>query len=214
MNNGILDAVNLGWKLGLASTSGAPELLLHSYEQERRRAALEVLALTHLIFFGEASPHPVARFIRSRLLPYAAPLLPGLARQPRVAAAGVRLLAQPFVHYRHSPLSHDGTPRTTGWPRPGDRLPDQLVLAASGQARLHELTATPGIHVLLERDAPWDGAVLGTLPAGPRAHLHRLVDHDGEGVVGVRPDGYVGFRCGVVDRQLHAWLSLVGAQPS
>jgi 2-polyprenyl-6-methoxyphenol hydroxylase-like FAD-dependent oxidoreductase len=97
MNNGILDAVNLGWKLGLACASGAPEQLLGSYEQERRRAAYEVLALTHIIFFGEASPHPAARLFRGGLLPYAAPLLPPLLHRRRLVAAGVRMLAQPFV---------------------------------------------------------------------------------------------------------------------
>ncbi|MBC9821195.1 FAD-dependent oxidoreductase [Terrabacter sp. MAHUQ-38] len=213
MNNGILDAVNLGWKLGLASASGAPEQLLRSYEQERRRAAHQVLALTHIIFFGEASPHPAARLFRAGLLPYAAPLLPPLLHRRPLVAAGVRMLAQPFVRYPHSPLSQDGVRSTSRWPRPGYRLPDQQVVTASGPVRLHELTATPGVHVLLEREASWETAVLGTLPTGPLVHVHRLRDRDGRGAVGVRPDGYVGFRCGVLDRQLRCWLRLVGALP-
>jgi 2-polyprenyl-6-methoxyphenol hydroxylase-like FAD-dependent oxidoreductase len=36
MNNGILDALNLGWKLGFASGGGPSEDLLDSYEQERK----------------------------------------------------------------------------------------------------------------------------------------------------------------------------------
>ena len=87
------------------------------------------------------------------------------------------------------------------------------MVTASGPARLHELTATPGIHVLLEREASWDAAVLEMLPMGPLIHIHRLLDREGRGALGVRPDGYVGFRCGVVDRQLGGWLSLVGALP-
>lgn len=213
MNNGILDAVNLGWKLGLASASGAPEQLLSSYEQERRRAAYEVLVLTHIIFFGEASPHPAARLFRAGLLPYAAPLLPPLLHRRRLVAAGVRMLAQPFVRYPHSPLSQDGVRSTSRWPRPGYRLPDQQVVTASGPARLHELTATPGVHVLLEREASRETAVFGAMP-GPLVHLHRLQDCHGRGAVAVRPDGYVGFRCGVVDSQLRGWLGLVGALPT
>jgi hypothetical protein len=86
-------------------------------------------------------------------------------------------------------------------------------------ARLHELTAVPGIHLLLERDA--GPGALGEDPTlrvvagrGSLLHLHRLDSHPGRGVVAVRPDGYVGFRCGEPDpAQLGAWLRLVGALP-
>ena len=39
MNTGILDAVNLGWKLAFASDNGEHTDLLNSYEQERRPVA-------------------------------------------------------------------------------------------------------------------------------------------------------------------------------
>ena len=172
-----------------------------------------MLVLTHIIFFGEASPHPAARLFRAGLLPFVAPLLPPLLHRRRLVAAGVRMLAQPFVRYPHSPLSQDGVRGSSRWPRPGYRLPDQQVVTVSGPARLHELTATPGVHVLLERQASWETAGLGAMPTGALVHVHRLLDCDGRGAVGVRPDGYVGFRGGVVDRQLGGWLSLVGARP-
>jgi 2-polyprenyl-6-methoxyphenol hydroxylase-like FAD-dependent oxidoreductase len=212
MNNGILDAVNLGWKLGLASTGSAREPLLASYDQERRRAAHEVLALTRLIFFAEASPNPAARLIRDVLLPATAPLLPGLLRRRRLTAAAIRLLSQPYVRYRRSSISRDASPRASHWPRPGDRLPDQDVVADDHTVRVHELTATPGIHVLLERDARWHGGDDDTLPMWPQVNVHRLTNQPGRAVVAVRPDGYVGFRCGVVDRRLDDWLRLVGAK--
>ena len=211
MNNGILDAVNLGWKLGLASAGEAHEAVLESYDQERRRAAYEVLALTHVIFFAEASPDPVARFVRSALLPIAAPLIPPLLRRRRLTAAAVRLLAQPYVRYEHSSISRDVAPRATRWPRPGHRLPDAPATVNGRRGRLHELTAAPGIHVLLEPDARWDVEWLGGRPPGDRVHVHRLVGHPGRGVVAVRPDGYIGYRCGEADRGLGDWLRLVGA---
>jgi 2-polyprenyl-6-methoxyphenol hydroxylase-like FAD-dependent oxidoreductase len=213
MNNGILDAVNLGWKLGLAASGDAQEPLLESYDQERRRAAHQVLALTHLIFFGEASANPAARLARSVLLPYAAPLLPGLLRRRHLTAAAVRLLSQPFVHYRNSSISRDAEPRATRWPRPGNRLPDAPATIGGRRGRLHELTAAPGIHVLLEPDAPWDPGMLGGQAPNGRVRVHRLVGHPGRGVVAVRPDGYVGFRCGETDGRLGDWLVLVGAVP-
>ncbi|GGH90762.1 FAD-dependent monooxygenase [Arthrobacter liuii] len=214
MNNGVLDALNLGWKLGFASTAGRrlPELL-ESYGQERRPAARQVLALTHVIFFGEASPHPAARLARN-VLPAVAPVLPLLLRRQWLTSKGIRLLAQPFVRYRDSAISRDCPPRAGKWPRPGERLPDAPVAVDGRAARLHELTAAPGIHLLLERDAG-TGAV-GAGPAlanqGPLLHVHRLTSHPGRGVVAVRPDGYVGFRSSGEDPAgLRDWLRLVGA---
>lgn len=221
MNNGILDALNLGWKLGFASSAGGPlPELLASYGQERRLAARRVLALTHLIFFFEASPHPAARLVRA-VLPAVAPLLPVLLRRRRLMSLVIRLLAQPFVRYRHSVLSLDGAPRDGSWPRPGDRLPDAPASVGGSRVRLHELTAVPGVHLFLERDAGPNalGTDLATALAAPAVpgrgllvHIHRLTSHPGRGIVAVRPDGYVGFRCGEVDPgQLRAWLRLAGA---
>src|SRR3954453_14664114 len=59
MNTGIQDAVNLGWKLAYAVDDGSCSELLGSYERERKPVARRVLAMTHLIFFGEASTHPL-----------------------------------------------------------------------------------------------------------------------------------------------------------
>jgi 2-polyprenyl-6-methoxyphenol hydroxylase-like FAD-dependent oxidoreductase len=212
MNNGILDALNLGWKLGFASLDGGSPQLLESYGQERRSAARMVLALTRVIFFGEASPHPAARLARGIFLPFAAPLLPLVLRGRRLPAAAIRLLAQPFVRYRQSGISRDGFPKPGRWPRAGDRLPDADALAAGKRTRLHELTAAPGIHILLERDAVGiDGAGVISSSAAHLVHIHRLDSHPGRAVVAVRPDGYVGFRCGGNDLpQLLDWLRLVG----
>ncbi|QWF84721.1 FAD-dependent monooxygenase [Amycolatopsis sp. CA-230715] len=46
LNVGLLDAVNLGWKLGAAITRGAPAALLDSYEAERRPVAERTLRHT------------------------------------------------------------------------------------------------------------------------------------------------------------------------
>jgi hypothetical protein len=113
------------------------------------------------------------------------------------------------VRYRHSPLSVEGTPALSGWPSPGDRLPDQPIQYDGRRGRLHDLTARPGVHVLLERDA----ADLDARLLGDHVSVHRLPDRPGRGIVAVRPDGHVGFRCGETDpAQLGAWLDLVGAR--
>jgi hypothetical protein len=74
--------------------------------------------------------------------------------------------------------------------------------------RLHQVTARPGVHVLLHRDAaPLDPRVLG-----PRVSVHRIDSWPGQGLLAVRPDGHVGFDCNTADpTQLAAWLDLVAA---
>lgn len=211
MNTGILDGVNLGWKLAFAASHPESELddLLASYEQERRPVARQVLALTHIVFFAEASTNPLPAFLRGTLVPLVAPAIPFVLQQRWLLAQVVRMLSQGWVRHRHSPLSVDGTPTLTGWPRPGDHLPDQRIEYDGRADSLHDLTGHPGVHVLLERDA----ADLDARLLGGHVEVHRLGDRPGAGMVAVRPDGHVGFRCGEADpAQLGAWLDLIGAR--
>jgi hypothetical protein len=208
MNTGIVDAVNLGWKLAWADGAAHPGLL-ESYDLERRPAAGQALALTHLVFFAEASSHPLPSLLRGTLVPLVAPALPVLLREPRLMAAVTALLSQRWVRYRSSPLSVTGTPRLRG-PRPGDRLPDQDATSGGRRVRVHDLTAAPGVHLLLDLDARVDPGLLG-----PRVTAHRIDDSPGTGVVAVRPDGHVGYRSGSAAHPgLGGWLDLVGAGPS
>jgi 2-polyprenyl-6-methoxyphenol hydroxylase-like FAD-dependent oxidoreductase len=208
MNTGVLDAVNLGWKLGFASRHTPANALLSSYEDERRPVARQVIALTRLVFFAEASTSPLAELARTVGVPLVAPAVPWLVGQPRLMAAVVRLLSQGWVNYRSSPLSVDDEGAQTG-PRAGDRLPDRAVTSGGQVRRLHEVTAAPGVHLLLGRGAA------SPLPAllGPWVCVHRLDDVPGRGMVAVRPDGHVGYRSAHDDAaRLGAWLDLVGAR--
>ncbi|WEO76343.1 FAD-dependent monooxygenase [Cryobacterium sp. SO2] len=235
MNAGIHDAVNLGWKLGFAAAAGrrarpsaagetpAPgtlaalpgSALLDSYAQERRPADLAVLRLTRLIYWAEASLHPLAQLGRAVLVPAGAPLLPWLIRRRRLTAAGVRTLAQFRLRYPRSVLSvdvqaslipvRDGLARRGL--RPGSRVADTLVRCEGRRVRAHELMATPGVHIFLQADArPVPERLLG-----PFVHVHRLDDRPGTGMLVVRPDGYAALRAPVLDEgQLAAWLRMVG----
>ena len=205
MNAAIQDAANLGWKLAFAASQpGGSAILLASYDRERRPVARQVLAMTHLAFWGEASTGRLPSLMRGTLAPLAAPLIPALMSRRHLVAAGIRLLSQLSVSYRGSPLSVEGTPQPHGGPRVGDRLPDKTVTSAGRTLRLHELLARPGVHVLLERDA----GRLDDLAAGPMVQVHRLSSAPGRGLMTVRPDGHVGFRCQTADaHQLTAWLA-------
>jgi 2-polyprenyl-6-methoxyphenol hydroxylase-like FAD-dependent oxidoreductase len=205
MNAAIQDAANLGWKLAFAASQpGDSAILLASYDRERRPVSRQVLAMTHLAFWGEASTGRLPSLMRGTLAPLAAPLIPALMSRRHLVAAGIRLLSQLAVSYRGSPLSVEGTPRPRGRPRAGDRMPDNTVTSAGRTLRLHELLAWPGVHVLLERDA----GRLDDLVAGPMVHVHRLTSAPGRGLTAVRPDGHVGFRCQIADaNQLTSWLA-------
>src|SRR5947209_17295152 len=108
----------------------------------------------HVAFWGEASAGVVPSLLRGWLAPLAAPALPWLTGRRRLMEAAFRLVSSLRVSYRYSPLSIEGTPAPRGGPRAGDRLPDQMVSTADRTVRLHELLARPGVHVLLDRDAP------------------------------------------------------------
>ncbi len=207
MNAAIQDAANLGWKLAFAPLQpNGGAVLLGSYDSERRPVARQVLAMTHLAFWGEAATGRLPSLLRGRLAPLAAPLVPAIMDRRHLVAEGVRLLSQLRVSYRGSPLSVEGTPRPRGGPRAGDRLPDRTVSSAGRTIRLHELLARPGVHVLLESDADWPVR----LPASPMVSIHRLTSVPGRGLMTVRPDGYIGLRCQIAEpNQLSDWLALV-----
>jgi hypothetical protein len=208
MNAAIQDAANLGWKLAFAGPGPDGAALLGSYDAERRPVAVQVLAMTHLAFWGEAATGRIPALLRSTLVPLAAPAIPGLLRHRRLVAAGIRMLSQLRVSYRGSPLSVEGTPRRAGPPRAGDRLPDQTVTSAGRSVRLHELLARPGVHVLLDRDAD----LPATLPLGPLVRLHRITSNPGRGLLTVRPDGHIGLCSQAAEpSQLTAWLTLISA---
>ena len=50
--------------------------VIRSYDLERRPTARRVLAMTHLMFWGEAGTGPAPSFLRGVLAPAAAPLSP------------------------------------------------------------------------------------------------------------------------------------------
>jgi len=209
LNTGIQDAINLGWKLAYADSASDRDTLLASYGLERRSVVRRTIGITHLAFLLEASTAPLPSLVR-HLAPIAAPLIPIILRRRRLVAEGVRLISQLRASYPHSPLSIDEALRHRGTPRAGHRLPDAPVVANGRRVRLHELTAGPGVHVLVHGDA----RLPADIDLSPRVTVHRLDSESGTDIIGVRPDGYIGFRGSGGDGSgLRKWLDLVGATP-
>jgi hypothetical protein len=140
------------------------------------------------------------------------PAIPALLDRRRLVAQAIRVVSQLRVDYRRSPLSVERTPPLRGAPRPGDRLPDATVSVGGPPRRLHGLLVRPGVHLLLQRDAE---VVHPETVTGPQVTVLRLTNSPGRGLMTVRPDGHVGFRCGSFDSAgLTGWLSLTGATAS
>lgn len=186
MNTAVQDAYNLGWKLGHVLRHGAPASLLDTYEEERLPVA------AHLLEF-------VVQMHKDWL---------GTAKDKEEPRHGEHM--QLGLNYRGGPLAVDERgPVADGVARPGDRAPDaHLVNASDETMRLFDVFRGPHFTLLAIGDCslPAIGAQYGdalrvqriagpgrTVPGAlidPAGQMQRLY---GDGLVLVRPDGYLGY---------------------
>ena len=189
LNTSLQDAYNLGWKLGEV-LAGASETLLDSYEEERRPIAAGVLGLSTRVFQR------------------------GLRTEPGAAQRGLEE-HQLHLSYREGPLTSEE--RTgPGRVQAGDRAPDAPCRDAAGHAvRLFDVFRGPHFTLLsfgaLSADtaagiearyggkvrvravvAPGEGAG-GHVLVDAEGHARRGYDIEGNALVLVRPDGYLGL---------------------
>lgn len=186
MNTGIGDAVNLAWKIAAVLKDGAPEKLLDTYELERIGFARRLVATTDRAFTIAVKQGPVARLVRTRIVPRIAPLL---FRNTRVRRLLFETVSQTVVNYRNSPLSSGRAGRVHG----GDRLP--WVETGPGEYNFGVLKSLARqVHVYGEATNELTAACahlglpLHVFPWRPemrRAGLQR------DALYLVRPDGYV-----------------------
>jgi 2-polyprenyl-6-methoxyphenol hydroxylase-like FAD-dependent oxidoreductase len=186
MNTGIGDAVNLAWKLAAVLNGGVDDSLLETYELERIAFARRLVATTDRIFTLVTKQGPIARIVRTRLVPLIAPWL---FRSAAVRRFVFHTVSQIGVNYRHSPLSEG----SAGAVRGGDRLP--WVETEPGIDNFAPLTSlTWQVHVYGEpRPGLAEACAALQLPLHAfrwrqqmrRAGLHR------DALYLVRPDGHV-----------------------
>ena len=186
MNTGIGDAVNLAWKLAAVLNGGAKGSLLATYEPERIGFARRLVATTDRAFTVVTKQGILARWVRTRLVPWIAPSLFRLAPVRRFF---FHTVSQIGVNYRQSPLSVGAA----GAIRGGDRLP--WVETEPGRDNFVPLASlTWQVHVYGE---PRGG--LAEVCAELRLPLHRFGWQQKMRSAGlaraalylVRPDGYV-----------------------
>ncbi|KAJ5624335.1 hypothetical protein N7510_000644 [Penicillium lagena] len=123
MNTGIMDAMNLAWKLATvlkqsSMTEESKDQLLGSYEYERRAFALKLVESTDRGFTVMSSNGWIPYILRRWVLPYVAPLIPYF---PSAGKEIFRTGSQLILSYRGSSLSQAAG--GFGAIQPGDRLP-------------------------------------------------------------------------------------------
>ncbi|MBX9825226.1 MAG: FAD-dependent monooxygenase [Xanthobacteraceae bacterium] len=202
MNTAVQDAYNLGWKLGQVLRHGALDALLDTYQEERLPVAahlLEFVVQMHKDWLGKAKDK----------------------EEPR---KGEHM--QLGLNYRGGPLSCDERGAVgEGVARAGDRAPDAHLTDASGApVRLFDAFrgghftmlalggATPpaldeqarravqAYRVVSAGSAGADGATL----IDTHGQAHRIY---GDGVIVVRPDGYLGYAGPAGAAGVYNWLA-------
>ncbi|WP_207213469.1 FAD-dependent monooxygenase [Rhodococcus sp. Q1] len=206
VNTGLQDAANLGWKLAVAcGGSTDPERLLASYDAERRPVADKVGTLTELILHAEGDSRLPFRFLRTAVLPAVAPAVPTLLRLHLLTATAGATLSQDWVSYRAGPITEGHRCRGAGRLQAGDPLPDIEVVTRGRARRVHDLTCSPGMHVL-HGPATLLHPVSGTVPVT----CHPIDTWPPRRILAVRPDGYIGYRDDSGDpSSLDRWLRTV-----
>ncbi len=146
MNTGIMDAINLAWKLAAVVKGKATPSLLESYSIERQAFARSLVNTTDRVFSFVSKEGRLAGFVRTRIAPF---LMNILYRIAGVRAFMFRTISQTTMNYRKSPLSEGQLHKVHG----GDRLP--WITTASGDDNYQPLS-----------EIGWQMHVYGTITQG------------------------------------------------
>jgi 6-methylpretetramide 4-monooxygenase / 4-hydroxy-6-methylpretetramide 12a-monooxygenase len=201
LNSGLHDAHNLAWKLALDLHGRAQPGLLDSFAWERHTADQHVLEVSDRL---HQLAHAAVESARSGSAPPAPP--------PHDAVAALaRARSMLDVSYRGSPLASEwvasGAPPLPS-PVPGDRYPGRAGMTGTRhQALCFGDVSDADVTGLRAR---WHGIVDVSRGAGDPREVGLATD----GVVLIRPDGYLGFRAvpadraavGALDRHLSSYL--------
>ncbi|HZQ60018.1 MAG TPA: FAD-dependent monooxygenase [Casimicrobiaceae bacterium] len=194
MNTGIGDAVNLAWKLAMVLDGVAPDALLDSYQAERIGFARRLVNTTDRIFTFVTAEGPIARQVRTRIVPV---VFPRLIASAAFRDFVFRTVSQIGIRYRGSPLASGAAGKVHG----GDRLP---WVADPGQDNFRTLDLRWQVHAYGSA-----GSDLARWCDAHRVPLHVFAYTDAHARAGLardalyllRPDTYVALadRSGDVD---------------
>ena len=228
LDAGLQDAYNLGWKLD-AVVRGAGDDLVDSYEAERLPVARSLLGQPADLFLAlleEAGSRPRRLRVRRPRL-----FTPARSARRR-GSAGAGSPSDP--HYRDSRLSQELGGREIVV-HSGDRMPDVRLWSPVHGSDVALFDILRGTHwtviglgslsaeVVFSLRATFGSAVRGEVIGGGMSTVpgvtlldrygeaRQLLGRRGGSVLLVRPDGYLGLRCGVKADIISAYLEdLVG----
>jgi len=215
MNTGIQDAFNLAWKIGLVTHRHSPPSLLDTYNEEREPVAKMVLNLTDRLTRTATLQNPLGQQLRNALVP----LLTGIHLiEDRVAET----MAEIGIHYRRSSAvagkggrtlhPGDRAPDCQLFARPSD---EAILLLDRLHRPFHQLLFFAGesvqdanefeayrkllttqyssvmdiLLVVLDKSSS-----ISDVLCDPDGAAHNLYEALPNGIVLIRPDGYIGFR--------------------
>lgn len=203
MNTGLGDAENLSWKLALVEAGHAHDILLDSYEAERRPVAEGVVNALSGVDKLMLSKNPVVGVLRDRVL------LP-LVGLPWLQRRIWRKASQLDITYRTGPLAQRPNFRRAGL-RSGDRVPDMVVSRSDGRStRLHaELRGRWG----LVSSRQGTSAPIAELVGG-RLGQQRVTELTSDSVAPnrvllIRPDGHLGWQGDRDAESASSWLAAI-----
>ncbi|KAL4821099.1 FAD binding domain-containing protein [Aspergillus spinulosporus] len=185
MNTGIGDAINLAWKLSAVVKKQAGLSLLHSYESERRAFALQLVSTTDKGFNAAISQSFLARTIRTRVVPYIAPLL---AKIEYVRHYVFRKVSQIMLGYPHSSLSTG----SAGYVHGGSRMPWAVVGDIDNFESLKSITWQVHVYGAARPElTQWCQSRKIPLHAFPWHDQYEAVGLRADAAYLIRPDTYV-----------------------
>ncbi|WP_018042191.1 FAD-dependent monooxygenase [Methylobacterium sp. 88A] len=170
MNTGMQDAINLAWKLAMVQRKQAAPSLLDSYGPERNAVGDMVLRNAGRLTDMATLSNPVAQGVRNLGLRF---MLGFHAVQDKMATT----MSEVGIAYADSPLSHGPEAGMRWAPAQDDGKPP-----GSGSVPLFVLYAADS-----ERGAAFAARFPALVEPTPRR------PPDGDRLILVRPDGYVGF---------------------
>ncbi|GHO85770.1 FAD-dependent monooxygenase [Dictyobacter formicarum] len=218
MNTGMQDAFNLAWKLALVVQGKASERLLESYASEREEVGRQLVQRTGLLTRLALMHQPLAIAARDMIIPH----VTRLEKVQQAFTATMAELSIAYRHSPLTSEYHGEKTRSGHSPvKAGDRAPDGPVTIGTAKApgRLYELL-NGNRHVLLifahqkeigselqntlsewqdwldvyliqrgQLDSEGEQAYYD--PDGSLAQRYGIAD---EGLVLIRPDGYIALR--------------------
>src|SRR5215470_1827668 len=168
MNTGLHDIWNLAWKLDLAVHGHASEALLESYSAERRPVIKQVIETTHLLTKAMGTPNKFAQAIRDTMIPMVSRLAP-------FQHAFVQRLSELGIAYEGSPIVEGA----------GKRYFEDSIRRGNGIRSRFLL--------MLGKDATPPVADAANRLATSLSDVLALRGTEQEGVMLVRPDGYIAY---------------------